>query len=67
MRCSSAPRGWSRCTIGVRVLGAVTPPGTDEAKIIAVRQGNLLATSFHPEVTDDLRIHRYFLDLVRAA
>ena len=42
-------------------------PGTDEAHIIAVRQGNLLATSFHPEVTGDLRIHRYFLDLVRAA
>ena len=36
---------------GVRVLGAVTPPGTDEAHIIAVQQGNLLATSFHPEVT----------------
>jgi 5'-phosphate synthase pdxT subunit len=27
----------------------------------------VLATSFHPEVTDDLRIHRYFVDLVRAA
>jgi len=26
-----------------------------------------MATSFHPEVTDDLRIHRYFVDLVRAA
>ena len=51
----------------VQVLGAVTPPGTDESRIIAVRQGNLLATSFHPEVTDDRRIHRYFLDLVRAA
>jgi 5'-phosphate synthase pdxT subunit len=50
----------------VEVLGAVTPPGTDESKIIAVRQGNLLATSFHPEVTQDLRIHRYFLKLVGA-
>ena len=52
---------------GVRVLGAVTPPGTDQARIIAVRQGNLLATSFHPEMTGDRRIHRYFLDVVRAA
>ena len=48
----------------VEVLGSVTPPGHHEAKIIAVRQQNLLATSFHPEVTDDLRMHRYFLDLV---
>lgn len=51
----------------VKVLGAVVPPGLDEPKIIAVRQGNLLATAFHPEVTDDLRVHRRFLDLVRAA
>ena len=50
----------------VQVLGAVTLPGTDESRIIAVRQGNLLATSFHPEVTGDLRIHRYFLKLVGA-
>jgi 5'-phosphate synthase pdxT subunit len=51
----------------VQVLGAVVPPGLEEPKIIAVRQGNLLATAFHPEVTDDLRVHRRFLDLVRAA
>jgi 5'-phosphate synthase pdxT subunit len=50
----------------VKVLGAVVPPGLDQPKIIAVRQGNLLATAFHPEVTDDLRVHRRFLDLVRA-
>ncbi|EYT63659.1 glutamine amidotransferase [Dietzia sp. UCD-THP] len=35
--------------------------------VVAVRQGNALATSFHPEVTDDVRVHRYFLDMVRAA
>jgi pyridoxal 5'-phosphate synthase pdxT subunit len=52
---------------GVQVLGAVIPPGLHESKIIAVRHQNVLATSFHPEVTDDLRIHRYFVDLVRAA
>jgi 5'-phosphate synthase pdxT subunit len=52
---------------GVETLGAVVPPGLHESKIIAVRHENLLATSFHPEVTDDLRIHRYFVDLVRAA
>jgi pyridoxal 5'-phosphate synthase pdxT subunit len=52
---------------GVQILGAVVPPGLAEAKIIAVRHENLMATSFHPEVTDDLRIHRYFVELVRAA
>jgi 5'-phosphate synthase pdxT subunit len=31
---------------------------------VAVRQGKLLACAFHPELTNDLRFHRYFLDLV---
>ena len=56
-----------RPTVDVQVLGQVDLPGTAESRVIAVRQGNLMATSFHPEMTDDLRIHRYFLDLVRAA
>lgn len=33
--------------------------------VVAVRQGNALATSFHHEVTDDVRVHRYFVDMVR--
>ena len=32
---------------------------------VAVRQGPVLATSFHPEISGDLRVHRYFVDLVR--
>ncbi|WP_047870079.1 pyridoxal 5'-phosphate synthase glutaminase subunit PdxT [Nocardiopsis sp. RV163] len=49
---------------GVEVLGAV--PGPDEAgRIVAVRQGGLLATSFHPELTGDTRIHRLFVDIVK--
>jgi len=32
---------------------------------VAVRQGKLLACAFHPELTDDLRLHRYFLDIVK--
>jgi len=40
---------------GVQVLSEV------DGKIVAVRQGNQLATSFHPELTDDLTVHRYFL------
>ncbi|MBN2098047.1 MAG: pyridoxal 5'-phosphate synthase glutaminase subunit PdxT [Dehalococcoidia bacterium] len=31
---------------------------------VAARQGNLLAVAFHPELTSDLRLHRYFLDIV---
>jgi pyridoxal 5'-phosphate synthase pdxT subunit len=42
-------------------------PGAAAGRIVAVRQGNLLATSFHPEITGDLRVHRYFVELVRAA
>ncbi|MFJ5680516.1 pyridoxal 5'-phosphate synthase glutaminase subunit PdxT [Streptomyces sp. NPDC093097] len=34
---------------------------------VAVRQGNVLATSFHPELTGDHRIHALFVDMVRAA
>lgn len=35
--------------------------------IVAARQGHLLATAFHPELTDDPRLHRYFLDLVEVS
>ncbi|WP_431041263.1 pyridoxal 5'-phosphate synthase glutaminase subunit PdxT [Streptomyces sp. P1-3] len=34
---------------------------------VAVRQGNVLATSFHPELTGDHRVHALFVDMVRAA
>jgi len=50
---------------GVEVLAEVTPPGAAIPRIVAVRQGTLLATAFHPEVTDDLRVHRYLLRLIR--
>lgn len=35
-----------------------------DGTVVAARQGKLLATSFHPELTDDTRFHRYFLNLV---
>jgi 5'-phosphate synthase pdxT subunit len=40
---------------------------TSEGHVVAVRQGPLLATSFHPEMTGDGRVHAYFCDLVRGA
>lgn len=36
-----------------------------EESIVAVRQGHLLATAFHPELTEDDRFHRYYIDMVR--
>jgi 5'-phosphate synthase pdxT subunit len=47
--------------------GAGDVPDAAAGRIVAVRQGNLLATSFHPEITGDLRVHRYFVELVRGA
>ncbi|MEU7297896.1 MULTISPECIES: pyridoxal 5'-phosphate synthase glutaminase subunit PdxT [Streptomyces] len=38
-----------------------------EGHVVAVRQGRALATSFHPELTGDHRIHALFVDMVRAA
>jgi 5'-phosphate synthase pdxT subunit len=35
-----------------------------DGRVVAARQGNLLATSFHPELTPDDRFHRYFLQLI---
>jgi len=39
----------------------------DDGTIVAVRQGSLLGTAFHPEVTGDARFHNYFLRLVQSA
>ena len=46
---------------GVSILG--TDQGT--GRIVAVRQGQLLATAFHPELTQDRRIHQLFVDIVK--
>lgn len=39
----------------------------DDGRVVAVRREQLLGTSFHPEVTGELRFHELFLDTVRAA
>jgi pyridoxal 5'-phosphate synthase pdxT subunit len=54
-----------RVGAGVEVLGTVTG-GPATGRIVAVRQGHLLATAFHPELTGDLRVHRLFVELVRS-
>lgn len=44
---------------GVDVLATVN------GNIVAARQGNQLATSFHPELTDDTSVHQYFLNMIK--
>jgi len=51
---------------GVEILGRVES-GEETGRIVAVRQGRLMATAFHPELTGDFRVHRYFAELVRQA
>ena len=46
------------------VVGRVES-GPAAGRIVAVRQGPLLVTSFHPEVTGDTRVHRLFVQIVR--
>ena len=45
---------------GVEVLATL------DGRPVLARQGNLLVSSFHPELTPDARLHRYFVDMVRA-
>ena len=51
---------------GVEVLASIlTDKG--EKRIVAARQGNVVATSFHPEISAEMQVHAYFLNLVRQA
>ena len=49
---------------GVEVLGTVEA-GPAAGRIVAVRQGGLLATSFHPELAGDARVHALFVEIVK--
>ncbi len=51
IRAPAVKKTWGSARVLARVHG----------KAIAVEQGNLLATSFHPELTEDKRVHKYFL------
>jgi 5'-phosphate synthase pdxT subunit len=44
---------------GVEVLSEI------DGKIVAARQGHLLGAAFHPELTDDVRVHAFFVDMVK--
>ena len=68
----AGPPGPAYCAVFIRapwveaVGGQLEVLGTERTtgRIVAVRQGPLLATSFHPELTGDLRIHELFADMV---
>jgi 5'-phosphate synthase pdxT subunit len=45
--------------------GVETFARLEDGTVVAARQGNLLATSFHPELTGDERFHRFFLSMVK--
>jgi 5'-phosphate synthase pdxT subunit len=46
---------------GVEVLAML-----GDGSVVAVRQGDILATAFHPELTDDARFHRYFVEMTKS-
>lgn len=50
-----------------KVIGDVEVLLEVENNIVACRQNNMLATSFHPELSDDLTMHRYFLSMIEDA
>jgi 5'-phosphate synthase pdxT subunit len=50
-----------------RLGRGVEPLAALESKVVAVRQGNLLATAFHPELTDNTGVHSLFLRMVAEA
>ena len=60
--CSGGPGFGAR---GMQVLARLPGRPANEPNIVAVRQGPLLATAFHPELTSDARFHRYFVNVVR--
>jgi pyridoxal 5'-phosphate synthase pdxT subunit len=47
---------------GVEVMAAL-----DDGSVVAAKQGHLLVTAFHPELTDDVRLHRYFIEMAEGA
>ncbi len=66
------PRPFHAVFIRAPVIEAVGPgvevlARLEDGTIVAAQQGHLLATAFHPELTDDLRFHQYFLEIVRQA
>lgn len=58
------PMTFIRAPFISRVYGRAQELATVDGHIVAARQDNQLVTAFHPELTNDLRIHEYFLSIV---
>jgi len=56
------PAVFIRAPYVTRVGPGVTPMARHDGVVVMACQGRILVTSFHPELTDDLRIHRYFIE-----
>lgn len=59
------PCAFIRAPAIVKVGGSCKPLASYKHFIIAARQDNLLATAFHPELTQDTRVHEYFLEIAK--
>jgi len=53
-----------RSPVITEVKNGVDPIATLNSKIVAVKHGNVIGTSFHPELSNDTRLHKYFTQLV---
>ena len=60
----TVPAVFIRAPYIVRSGPGVTPMAWHEGFAVMAREGNVLACSFHPELTDDVRIHRYFVEMI---
>ena len=59
------PAVFIRAPYVTRLGEGVTSLAQHDGSVVMAQQGNALVSSFHPELTDDLRIHRYFLRIVK--
>ncbi len=57
------PAVFIRAPYITRMGPGVHPLARYEGAVVMAQEGNVLVTSFHPELTDDLRIHRYFIEM----
>lgn len=62
----SVPMTFIRAPYIASVSGRVQALASVNGKIVAARQENQLVTAFHPELNDDPRVHRYFLEMIAA-
>ena len=60
----TVPAVFIRAPYIVRSGPGVTPMAWHDGFAVMAREGNVLACSFHPELTDDVRIHRYFVEMI---